>query len=286
MTSRIILAGGACAFTLLALLCIPRHLPSSVLAPSLVPASFHARLEGHRLTLRGSLPDAASHDHILAEARSLYDRSDLRIVDELTVDSQIARAEWLNLLPSILPVFGEMNGRGSVMIDGRFLVLTGHVPTTRAKETILRTASQMTSIGIELEDHLLADQPATAQPTLQTKLNEILSRNPIEFESNHTAITSLGRTALDRLIPVLRQFPHASIEIGGHTDGYGAPEYNRELSRQRAETVRQYLINHGLPQRFTAIGYGDSQPLSTQRNRAALRRNRRIEMHVQNEGAL
>jgi OOP family OmpA-OmpF porin len=79
---------------------------------------------------------------------------------------------------------------------------------------------------------------------------------------------------------VLTQAPRTSIEIGGHTDGFGAPDYNKDLSRRRAETVRDYLAAHGVTHELTAVGYGASQPLAAGVSRAALQRNRRIELRV------
>lgn len=286
MRRRTIVGGGAFALTLLALVCIPRHLPSSALPLSLIPANFHARLEQNQLTLRGSLPDAATRDRILQQAHSLYDRAQIRIIDQLTVDRQIAPAPWLTPLPSLLPLLGQMNGRGSVIIDGRSLVLTGRVSSEQTKGIILRTVAPVTSLGLELEDHILAGAPTEAHLSLQAKLNEILSRNRIEFDSNQSTLTARGRAVLDQLVPVLQRSPRASIEIGGHTDGFGAPDYNMELSRRRAEAVRQYLVNRGLPHRFTAVGYGASKPRSTGITQDALRRNRRIELLVQEQGDL
>ena len=80
--------------------------------------------------------------------------------------------------------------------------------------------------------------------------------------------------------------PQAVIEIGGHTDAYGAPEYNMDLSRRRAEAVRDYFVKRGLTQRFDAVGYGATKPRSTEQTQAALQRNRRIELHVKGNGDL
>lgn len=286
MGRRIILGAGAFALTLLALVCIPRHLPSSNASLPLVPANFYARLEQHELTLRGSLPDRVTHDRILQQAHSLYDRAQVRIVDQLTVDQRIAPATWLTTVPSILPILGEMNGRGSVIIDGHYLVLSGRVPTEQVKGAILRSVGPVTATGLELEDHILAATQPASRFSLQTQLNEVLSRNQVEFDSNQSTLTSRGRTTLDRLIPLLQKAPRAAIEIGGHTDGFGAPDYNRELSRRRAETVRQYFLKHGLTNRFTVVGYGASKPRSAEKTQNGLRRNRRIELRVQEQGDL
>jgi OOP family OmpA-OmpF porin len=117
-------------------------------------------------------------------------------------------------------------------------------------------------------------------------LNEILSHAAIEFESNTTTITPRGRATLDQLIILLRRASHTAIEIGGHTDKYGAPDYNLQLSRRRAESVRQYFISHGLTNQFTAVGYGASRPLSVAQTRAGFQHNRRIELRVKGAGEL
>jgi OOP family OmpA-OmpF porin len=279
MERRTILGGGVFALTVLALLCIPRHLPISASPPAPVPANFHARVEHGTLMLRGSLPDTGARDRILERARTAYGQTQVR-ADQLTVDARMTTPSWVNHLPTVLPVLEQMQGIRSVMIDGRFLVLSGAVPSEQVKAGILRTVSPLRSLGLELEDHMTVAAPAAAVPTLQARLNDLLSRNQIEFDSNQATLTARGRTALDRVIPVLTQAPHTSLEIGGHTDGFGAPDYNKELSRRRAEAVRDYLAAHGVTHVMTAIGYGASQPLAPGVSRAALQRNRRIELRV------
>jgi OOP family OmpA-OmpF porin len=118
---------------------------------------------------------------------------------------------------------------------------------------------------------------------LQKKLNEILARGSIEFESNSTTMTPSSLATLDQLIAELRQSPRTAIEIGGHTDKYGEPDYNLQLSQRRADAVRRYFTKHSLPKQFTAVGYGASRPLSVAENRAGLQRNRRIELRVKGQ---
>jgi OmpA-OmpF porin, OOP family len=279
MERRTILSGGVFALTVLALVCIPRHLPSSASPAVPVPANFHARLEAGTLLLRGSLPDAGARDRIVERARAVYDHAQVRVLDHLTVDGRIAAPSWVSQLPAVLPVLEQMQGVRSVMIDGRFLVLSGVVPTEEVKSTILRTISPLRSLGLQLEDHMTV-AAAVAGPSLQARLNDLLSRSQIEFDSNQASLTARGRAALDRLVPALTQAPHASIEIGGHTDAFGAPDYNKDLSRRRAEAVKEYLTAHGVTHELTAVGYGATKPLAAGISRAALQRNRRIELRV------
>ena len=277
---RAILGAGAVALTLLAAICIPRHLPTSIASISPTPASFHARLEQGILTLRGSLPSEKSKAAILQRAKELYGRAPDRVVDELTVDPKVGPAAWAGNVAQVLPILGHMKERGSIIIDGRTIVLSGLVEDDRAKASVLRGIAPLVQTGLGLEDHILSAQLAAPLPSLQKKLNEILSRASIEFDSNTTTISPRSRATLDQLITQLRRAPRTAIEIGGHTDKYGEPDYNLQLSRLRAEAVRQYFVDHGLTNQFTAVGYGASRPLSTAQTRAGLQQNRRIELHV------
>lgn len=122
--------------------------------------------------------------------------------------------------------------------------------------------------------------------SLQKRLNEILARSSIEFKSKSTTMTPTSLATLNQLIVELRRSPHTTVEIGGHTDKYGAPEYNLELSQRRADAVRRYFTKHGLTNQVTAVGYGASRPLSVAENRAGLQRNRRIELRVKGQADL
>jgi len=286
MSRTAILGAGAVALVLLAGVCIPHHLPTSPASSSLTPATFHARLEHGTLTLRGSLPSETSKAAILQRAQELYGATPGRVVDELAVDPRVGPASWAGNVPKVLPILGHMTERGSIIIDGRSIVLSGLVDSERAKATVLRDIAPLTKTGLELEDHILAAKLAAPSPSLQKKLNEILSHDSIEFESNSTTMLPRGRATLDQVITLLRRAPHTAIEIGGHTDKYGEPDYNLELSRRRAEAVRHYFISHGLTNQFTAVGYGASQPLSVAQTRAGLQHNRRIELRVKGVGDL
>jgi OmpA-OmpF porin, OOP family len=278
---RAILGAGAVALTLLAVVCIPRHLPTSTAASSLTPATLHARLDQGILTLRGSLPDEISKVVIVRRAQELYGAVPGRVVDELVVDPRVGPASWADNVVKILPVLGQMTEHGSIMIDGRTIVISGRVDNDRAKATLLRDVAPLAQAGLALEDHILAGPfPESSSSSLQKKLDEILSHGSIEFDSNATTMTPRSRTTLDQLMTQLRHAPHTAVEIGGHTDKYGAPDYNLQLSRRRAEAVREYFVSHGLTNHFTAIGYGASRPLSVAQTRAGLQHDRRIELRV------
>ncbi len=75
-----------------------------------------------------------------------------------------------------------------------------------------------------------------------------------------------SKNALDSLILMLNENPNITIELSAHTDYRGAEAYNKKLSQKRAESVVNYLINHGIaPDRLTPVGYGEEKPKTIRR---------------------
>ena len=337
MKSAAILAAGIVALALLAVLCLPRHVPVSTASGPVTPANFHARVEHGMLILRGSLPNETSKTAILQRAEELYGTTPGTVVDELAVDPRVGPVAWADNISQALPIFGHMTERGSIIIDGRMIVVSGQVSDDHAKTAVLHAIAPLTEAGLELEDRIVTSpslagpSPQTLSPaapskrapsskalilataqspkvpslqatssiaapslaraevpssSLQQSLNEILVRSSIEFQSNSTTMTPHSMMTLDQLIDQLRHAPRTAIEIGGHTDKYGEPNYNIQLSRRRAEAVRRYFTKHGLTNQFTAVGYGASRPLSVAENRVGLQRNRRIELRVTGQNDL
>jgi outer membrane protein OmpA-like peptidoglycan-associated protein len=68
------------------------------------------------------------------------------------------------------------------------------------------------------------------------------------------------------------------VRIEGYTDNVGPPDMNVRLSRERAESVRERLIAHGVPRaRLETQGFGESHPTAPNRTRAGRAKNRRVE---------
>ncbi len=103
----------------------------------------------------------------------------------------------------------------------------------------------------------------------------------VHFDVNRATLRPDSRTILDRAVAVLSEFPATRIEISGHTDSSGSYQHNIELSKARAETVRQYLVDHGIAaSRLETRGFGPDRPLAENRTREGRFQNRRIEFKV------
>jgi outer membrane protein OmpA-like peptidoglycan-associated protein len=114
--------------------------------------------------------------------------------------------------------------------------------------------------------------------------DDIVLRMPsgITFAYDRYDIQPQFQATLNEVAATLGQYQQTYIDVLGHTDSTGSPEYNQALSERRAAAVRDYLAARGVnPVRMAIRGYGETQLLvpveRTEADRAA---NRRVEIRV------
>lgn len=124
-------------------------------------------------------------------------------------------------------------------------------------------------------------------------VNEKFVLENIYFGFDSTDIKPQAARELDKLAQLLIDNPEIKIEMGSHTDSVGSFDYNIDLSRRRAESTVRYLINKGIsPDRLTAKGYGETQPIARNTNPdgtdnpAGRAKNRRTEFKILEVGVL
>ena len=111
---------------------------------------------------------------------------------------------------------------------------------------------------------------------------QLLSLRPITFEASEARLRPNSQAALDIMARGLIAQPSLKIEIGGHCALSGSAAETLELSQQRADVVRSYLIEKGVSSsQLSAVGYGKQQPkVRRERNDDDRTLNRRVEFKV------
>ncbi|HET6610399.1 MAG TPA: OmpA family protein [Kofleriaceae bacterium] len=103
----------------------------------------------------------------------------------------------------------------------------------------------------------------------------------IRFRTGSAEIRAASGSVLDKAAAILKEYPDLKIEISGHTDSRGGRELNMRLSKARADSVKLYLVEHGIdPNRISTVGYGPDRPIGDNGTRAGRTLNRRIEFHL------
>lgn len=103
----------------------------------------------------------------------------------------------------------------------------------------------------------------------------------VHFATNSSMLTPESSAVLDPVAASLRAHPRLRIEVQGHTDGVASQAYNLKLSQARADSVRDYLVAHGVDAaELTAKGYGKLRPIATNKTAAGRALNRRVVLVV------
>lgn len=103
----------------------------------------------------------------------------------------------------------------------------------------------------------------------------------ILFELGSDKLTAASRNNLNGIAQSLAAQPDIYIEVAGNTDSTGNDDYNLKLSQQRAEAVRDYLVQQGIPQdHISAKGYGETNPIADNKTISGRAMNRRVELHI------
>lgn len=108
----------------------------------------------------------------------------------------------------------------------------------------------------------------------------------VTFEFDSSKLTSQAEGRLDNVVDALSASEGVNFRIDGYTDSTGPAKYNQGLSQRRVESVNSYLTDHGISSsRITGTeGHGEQEPVATNETAAGRAQNRRVELHVSDQG--
>ena len=131
------------------------------------------------------------------------------------------------------------------------------------QEAKLRKQLRGSGVSVEREGH---------------NINLIMPGN-ITFSSGHATIDQSFVPVLDSVVLVLNEFNKTLIVVSGHTDSSGSNTFNQKLSERRALSVSTHLNTGGIiNDRIEIIGFGESQPIASNKTDAGKKLNRRVEV--------
>ncbi len=165
-------------------------------------------------------------------------------------------------------------------ISGEFLVC---IPTDRNYAlNVAKDGYLFYSDNFSLKGVFTADEPFRKNVELrQIKAGEVVVLNNIFFDTNSKELKLESTVELDKLVKLLKANNTLRIEVSGHTDNVGSKASNLTLSRDRAQSVVDYLIRKGIgKERLIAKGYADSQPIASNDTEEGRAKNRRTEFKV------
>ena len=109
----------------------------------------------------------------------------------------------------------------------------------------------------------------------------IVNMSDVLFDTGSYTLKPGAREKLAKISGILLAHPGLTLQIEGHTDSVGTDEFNQQLSERRADSVRDFLAENGVPaSSITARGFGKTQPVATNDTADGRQRNRRVELVV------
>jgi outer membrane protein OmpA-like peptidoglycan-associated protein len=109
----------------------------------------------------------------------------------------------------------------------------------------------------------------------------IVSMSDVLFDTGKYSLKSGAREKLAKVAGILIAYPTLNIAVGGYTDNVGGDDMNQTLSENRADSVRDYLVQQGVgTNSVSAKGFGNTLPVASNDNSAGRQENRRVELVV------
>ncbi|MCK7550671.1 OmpA family protein [Marinobacter goseongensis] len=140
--------------------------------------------------------------------------------------------------------------------------------------------------GAAAQSALEAEELQRQIDTLEAEATErglVLTLGDVLFATGSAEIQGGSNRNLENLVHFLDQYPDRQVLIEGHTDNVGSAQFNQNLSRQRAESVRRFLTGRGIDsQRLTVSGFGYERPIANNDNATGRQQNRRVEVIIEN----
>jgi outer membrane protein OmpA-like peptidoglycan-associated protein len=144
----------------------------------------------------------------------------------------------------------------------------------------------VTEVEVKPRGEVSAQIAVTKRPTRANVVvtdKELKLKKEVHFQHDSAQILPDSMGIIEEAADALRAHAEiGNVEVQGHTDDSGTPDYNLRLSGERANAVREALILNGVePNRLTARGYGQEKPLVPNTNEANKAKNRRVQLMIQ-----
>jgi OOP family OmpA-OmpF porin len=231
------------------------------------------------LTLSGNVPDNNIHAAIAqAASRKFFGE---KVVDNLKASVGAPSG----FAAAVVPALGALSrvSTGTLVVTDREVKLSGDALYDAAAAQIRAGLGKDFPQGFQFKPDISV-KPASAPvdaSVCQQLFSELLGKAKVRFESGRASIDPDSTGLLDHLVEIALRCPNSNIEVAGHTDADGEDAANQALSEKRAQAVVDYLVKAGLPaSRFTAVGYGSTQPVAGNDTDDGKAQNRRIEFLV------
>ena len=171
-----------------------------------------------------------------------------------------------------------------VAADGNARALSADAHLKAAEARVV--AANASVEALDADAHVKTTTTPAAR-ILQMKDNArglIVNLSDVLFDVGKYSLKSGAREKLAKISGIVLAYPSLALEVEGHSDSMGSDDFNVQLSENRANSVRDFLIGQGIvSSAIGAHGYGASQPVASNDTATGRQQNRRVELIVSGE---
>ena len=244
-------------------------------------ANFRQAQQNSNITTHAPVALREAHNSLQRAEREWTDDEDQKEADHLTylverrieiaqatADKKLAEAELARL----------SDAREQILLEAR---------TREAEQAQYQAAVRAREAEQARDQARQLAQELAELKAKQTERGLVLTLGDVLFAYDQADLKPGAMQNLYQLVTFLRDNPERHVIIEGHTDNHGSQQYNQDLSRQRAEAVRSFLLQNDIPpQRITARGYGEAYPVAPNSTASGRQQNRRVEVVILKAGEL
>ncbi len=218
--------------------------------------------------------EAKAHADAAAEAQRRLE------AEEAREQAEAAQAEALRMKKEAEDAAQEAARQKAEAEQASAAALAQQQAAQAEAEKARQAAAQAEAEKGQLRAQLLAQLNSILQ-TRDSARGLIVNMSDVLFDTGSSTLKPGAREKLAKISGILLAHPGLTLQIEGHTDSVGSDEFNQQLSERRADTVRDFLAEQGVPaSSISARGFGKTQPVATNDTAEGRQRNRRVELVV------
>ncbi len=259
-------------------------LPEPEVADETGPVEFSAtRSPEGLIQLRGRVGDDVLRDMVDSYARAAFGSDNVYTATRITSDLPM---DWPVRVLAGLEALSQLHN-GALTVTPELVDLNGISHDEEAKARIAGLLSdklgdaQNFTLSIT---YVAPPEPEDALPDpelCEEGIAEIQATSKVAFEPGSATIAAESRDTVNQIADILRDCGPIRMEIQGHTDSQGREEMNQQLSQARAQSILNELRGRRIPtSSYTAVGYGETQPIADNDTEDGREENRRIEFRL------
>lgn len=241
-----------------------------------------------KLTQLQQNPDMMTHARVeLRDAEAAVELAEQPMDDDAVAAHRIYMADRMVEIARAKGQVGQLEAErellGEQRDEARLAARTREADRAHAEAELARSSQEQAAAMSAREAEELQRQIDTLEAEA-TERGLVLTLGDVLFATGSAEIQGGTNQNLEKLVTFLKQYPERQVLIEGHTDNVGSAAFNETLSRQRAESVRRFLISRGIDSgRLSVSGYGFERPVASNDTAMGRQQNRRVEVVIENQ---